>query len=136
MAATKVAVTSDKAPAPLPVFSQAIKYNGMVYCSGNVGKDPVTRKLAEGGVKAETKLALTHMKNVLEAGNSGLNNIVKVNVFLTTMDDFAAMNEVYVEFFEGYKPLPCRTCVAVYQLPMGAKMEIECTAFENASPKM
>ncbi|KAI1259689.1 L-psp endoribonuclease family protein [Xylariaceae sp. FL1019] len=136
MPSTKEAVSTTKSPAPLPQFSQAIKYGGMAYCSGNIGKDPETRKLAEGGIQPQTRLAITNLKNVLEAAGSSLANVVKVNVFLTTMEDFASMNEVYDEFFGGLNPKPCRTCVAVHQLPFSAKMEIECTAFLDAAAKL
>ncbi|TPX07650.1 uncharacterized protein E0L32_010648 [Thyridium curvatum] len=127
--ATKQEVSTSKAPAPLPQFSQAIKHNGMVYCSGNVGLSPETRKLAEGGATAEARQAIANLKAILEEAGSSLANIVKMNIFITTMDDFGAINKAYDEFFDSISPKPCRTCVAVYQLPLGAKVEIECTAF-------
>ncbi|KAI1121829.1 L-psp endoribonuclease family protein [Nemania abortiva] len=136
MSPTKEAVFTQNSPAPLPQFSQAVKYNGMVYCSGNIGIDPATKELAQGGVQPETRVALKNLSAVLEAAGSRLENIVKVNVFLTTMDDFAPMNQVYDEFFGSIDPKPCRTCVAVYQLPFGAKMEIECTAFVEPASKL
>ncbi|KAI8951264.1 L-psp endoribonuclease family protein [Xylaria longipes] len=136
MSPTKEAVSTPNSPAPLPQFSQAIKYNGMVYCSGSIGKDPVTKELAKGGVQPETRVAIKNISAVLEAAGSSLDNIVKINIFLTTMDDFAAMNEAYDESFGSINPKPCRTCVAVHQLPFGAKMEIECTAFVNPESKM
>ncbi|KAI1361154.1 L-psp endoribonuclease family protein [Xylaria arbuscula] len=136
MSPTKEAVSTQNAPAPLPQFSQAIKYNGMVYCSGSIGMDMTTKALAQGGVQPETRAAIKNMSAILEAAGSSLDNIVKINVFLTTMDDFAPMNEVYDEFFGSINAKPCRTCVAVHQLPFGAKMEIECTAFEQPTSKL
>ncbi|KAI0424350.1 L-psp endoribonuclease family protein [Xylaria sp. FL1042] len=136
MSPRKEAVSTEKSPAPLPQFSQAIKYNGMVYCSGSIGIEMTTKALAKGGVQPETRAAIKNLSAVLEAAGSSLNNTVKVNVFLTTMDDFAPMNQVYDEFFGSISPKPCRTCVAVHQLPFGAKMEIECTAFLNPSSKL
>ncbi|KAI3318906.1 L-psp endoribonuclease family protein [Xylariaceae sp. AK1471] len=136
MPSIKEAVSTKNSPAPLPQFSQAIKYGGMVYCSGNIGKDPVTGELAKGGVKPETRVAIKNLSAVLEAANSSLDNIVKINVFLTTMDDFAPMNEAFDEFFGDINPKPCRTCVAVHQLPFGARMEIECTAFVDPKSKL
>ncbi|CAJ2509593.1 Uu.00g146190.m01.CDS01 [Anthostomella pinea] len=133
---TKQAVRTDTAPPPMPQFSQAVKYGGMVYCSGNIGRDPTTGKLAEGGVKPEARIAIKNLSAVLEAAGSSLNNVVKVNVFLMTMDDFVSFNEAYDEFFDSVDPKPCRTCVAVYQLPMGAKMEMECTAYLNPEAKL
>ncbi|KAK8043725.1 YjgF-like protein [Apiospora phragmitis] len=93
-------VLTSKAPKPLPQFSQAVKYNGMVYCSGSIGFDPATSSLVEGGVKEQTRRALQNLTAVLEAAGSSFDNMVKVNVFLTTMDNFAAMNEAYDEFFK------------------------------------
>ncbi|KAI1505109.1 L-psp endoribonuclease family protein [Biscogniauxia marginata] len=136
MASTKQAVLTDKSPAPLPQFSQAVKYGGMVYCSGSIGKGPEDRALAEGGIKPQTRQAIKNLSAVLEAAGTSLNNVVKINVFLTTMDNFAAMNEAYDEFFGSVDPKPCRTCVAVYQLPFGALMEIECTAFLDSGSKL
>ncbi|KAK6209032.1 hypothetical protein LQW54_006632 [Pestalotiopsis sp. IQ-011] len=99
-------VHTDKAPKPLPQFSQAVKYNGMVYCSGNIGVDAASFKLVEGGVKEETRRALRNLSTVLEEAGSSINNVVKVNIFLTTMDNFATMNEAYDEFFtQDVKPL-------------------------------
>ncbi|KAI0517053.1 L-psp endoribonuclease family protein [Xylaria bambusicola] len=136
MSPTKEAVSTQNAPAPLPQFSQAVKYNGMVYCSGSIGIDMSTKTLAKGGVQPETRAAIKNLSAVLKAAGSDLSNVVKVNVFLTTMDDFAPMNQVYDEFFGSINPKPCRTCVAVHQLPFGAKMEIECTAFVHPSSKL
>ncbi|PSR90886.1 Endoribonuclease L-PSP/chorismate mutase-like protein [Coniella lustricola] len=121
-------VHTTKAPAPLPQFSQAVKYNGMVYCSGNIGLNPETNKMAEGTVKDRARQALKNISAVLEEAGSSLANVVKVNVFITTMDDFATMNEAYDEFF-SQSPKPCRTCVAVKQLPFNTDVEIECTAY-------
>jgi len=123
---TKQAVVTDKAPAPLPFYSQAIIANGVVYCSGAVGMDPVTRKLAEGDVKARTHQVIKNLSNVLEAAGSSLEKVVKVNVFLSDMADFAAMNSVYETYWGDVKP--CRTCVAVKTLPLNTDVEIECTA--------
>ncbi|KAK0625274.1 Endoribonuclease L-PSP/chorismate mutase-like protein [Bombardia bombarda] len=125
-----VGVLTDKAPEPLPQFSQAIKYNGMVYCSGNVGLDPATKKLVDGTVKDRTRQALKNLSAVLEEAGSSFRNVLKVNIFLTDMANFATMNEAYDEFV-NWEPKPCRTCVAVYQLPLGTDVEIECTAFVN-----
>ncbi|ORY58877.1 Endoribonuclease L-PSP/chorismate mutase-like protein [Pseudomassariella vexata] len=129
------AVWTSKSPKPLPQFSQAVKFNGMVYCSGNIGLDPATSKLVDGGVKEQTRQALKNLSAVLAEAGSGISNVIKVNVFLTTMDNFAAMNEAYDEFFNT-ETKPCRTCVAVYQLPFGALVEIECTGFLNPTAKI
>ncbi|KUI62764.1 hypothetical protein VP1G_09891 [Cytospora mali] len=93
------AVLTEKAPKPRPQLSQAIKYNGMVYCSGNIGINPQTSKIVEGTVQERTRQTLKNMQAVLEAAGSSLSNVVKVNIFITTMDNFALVNEVYDEFF-------------------------------------
>ncbi|KAK7736627.1 hypothetical protein SLS53_006830 [Cytospora paraplurivora] len=121
------AVLTESAPKPLPQFSQAVKYNGLVYCSGNIGMDPNTSKIVDGTVKDRTRQALKNLQAILAEAGSSLSNAVKVNVFITTMDDFATMNEAYDEFFTA-APKPCRTCVAVKQLPFNTDVEIECTA--------
>lgn len=122
----KQAVRTQKAPPPLPFFSQAIICQGMVYCSGSIGVSPVTKKLVEGGVGERTAQALNNLAAVLEEANSSLRYVVKCNVFLSDMTNFAAMNRVYDTFFED--PKPCRTCVAVSELPMKTDVEIECIA--------
>ncbi|CAK7233198.1 hypothetical protein SBRCBS47491_008527 [Sporothrix bragantina] len=123
----KEAVFTPNSPPPLPFFSQAIKSNGMVYCSGQVGVDPKTGEMVEGSIQDRTRQILKNMSAVLEAAGSSIDNVVKVNIFITAMDNFGAVNEVYKEFF-SVDPKPCRTCVAVYQLPRGTDVEIECTA--------
>ncbi|EEQ28378.1 hypothetical protein McanMca71_001517 [Microsporum canis] len=124
----KQAVLTDKAPAPLPVFSQAIVHNGIVYCSGQVGTDPATRELVEGTVKDRTAQIFRNISAVLEAAGSSLEKLLKVNVFLTNMDDFAAVNEVYAQYL-NFEPKPVRTCVAVKTLPRNTDVEIECSAY-------
>ncbi|KAK4250008.1 Endoribonuclease L-PSP/chorismate mutase-like protein [Corynascus novoguineensis] len=133
--APPVAVLTGEAPKPLPQLSQAVKYNGMVYCSGSLGIDPKTSKFVDGSVKDRTRQALKNLSAVLEAAGSSLQNVIKVNVFLTDMTNFAAMNEVYDEFFV-WQPKPCRTCVAVHQLPFNSDVEIECTAFETVRARL
>ncbi|KAJ4388121.1 hypothetical protein N0V93_008726 [Gnomoniopsis smithogilvyi] len=127
MSAKPQVVLTAAAPKPLPQFSQALKYNGMVYCSGNIGMDPKAAKIVEGTVQDRTRQTFKNIQAVLEEAGSSLQNIVKVNVFITTMDNFAAMNEVYDEFITG-ETKPCRTCVAVKQLPFDTDVEIECIA--------
>ncbi|KAH7309657.1 Endoribonuclease L-PSP/chorismate mutase-like protein [Stachybotrys elegans] len=125
--ATRTAVVTDKAPAPIPgVLSQAIKANGMVFVSGAIAMDPATNQLIEGDVVAHTHQCIKNLGAVLEAAGSSLEKVVKVNVFLADMGDFAKMNEVYSTYWG--EPKPCRTCVAVKQLPLGTDVEIECTA--------
>ncbi|KMP07293.1 Brt1 [Coccidioides immitis RMSCC 2394] len=126
--AEKRAVFTEKGVPPLPVLSQAVVHNGMIYCSGSVGLDPATKEMVSGGVGQRTAQALQNLKVVLEAGGSSVKNVVKANVFLTSMKDFVEMNKAYESFFaDGVKP--CRTCVAVKELPFGTDVEIECIAY-------
>ncbi|CVL06357.1 probable brt1 protein [Fusarium mangiferae] len=118
--------TAD-ACAPLPQFSQAVKYNGMVYCSGSIGIDPATDDLVPGSVTDRARMALKNLQVVLEAAGSSLDRVVKANVFLADMKDFGAFNVAWDEFFPN-EPKPCRTCVAAHQLPLDTDVEIEMTA--------
>ncbi|KAL6713819.1 hypothetical protein ACLMJK_008313 [Lecanora helva] len=121
---TRQVVKTDKAPPPLPVYSQAIICNGMVYCSGQIALNPQTMAMVEGGIADRT--CFKNLSAVLEEAGSSLENVVKVQVFLTTMENFSAMNGVYEKFFKD--PKPSRTCVAVKELPMRTDVEIECIA--------
>lgn len=105
--APRTAVYTANAPTPLPQFSQAVTFNGMVYCSGNIGLDPKTMKLVEGSVTDRTRQALTNLRHILEAAGSSFDRVVKCNIFLTTMADFAKMNEAWDEFFPN-DPKPVR----------------------------
>ncbi|GAM43675.1 L-PSP endoribonuclease family protein [Talaromyces pinophilus] len=125
--ATKTPVLTEKAPKPLPgIYSQAIIANGVVYCSGAVAMDAETGKLVDGDVKAHTHQCIKNLTHVLEAAGSSIDKVVKVNVFLDNMDNFADMNSVYTQYWGDVKP--CRTCVAVKTLPLNTDVEIECIA--------
>lgn len=125
----KKIVSTDKAPKAIGPYSQAIRTDSFVFTAGQVGLDPASMEIVEGGVEAQTRQVLTNLKNVLEAADSGLNFVVKTTVFLQNMGDFALMNGVYVEFFPGNPP--ARSTVAVAGLPKGALVEIECVALLN-----
>ncbi|KAH6957490.1 Endoribonuclease L-PSP/chorismate mutase-like protein [Fusarium avenaceum] len=121
------AVYTPAAAAPLPQFSQAVKYNGMVYCSGTIGIDLETNELVSGTVTDRARMVLQNLNAVLEALGSNLERVVKANMFLIDMHDFDAFNIAWDEFFPD-EPKPCRTCVAVHQLPLGTDVEIEMIA--------
>ena len=118
-------VTSDKAPAAIGPYSQAIKAGNFVFTSGQLPMNPETGQI-EGDIKAQTKMALTNLANVLEAAGSGMDKVVKTTVFLADINEFAAMNEVYATFF-GEVP-PARSAFQAANLPKGAKIEIEAVA--------
>lgn len=121
------AVHTEKAPAAIGPYSQAIDSGaGLVFVSGQLPIDPATGAFPQGGVAEQTRQSLTNAKAILAAAGLGLENVVKTTVFLADMGDFAAMNEVYAQFFSA--PFPARSAVAVKTLPKGALVEIECIA--------
>ena len=120
------ALHTDKAPAAVGPYSQGIEANGFIFASGQLPIDPSTNAFAEGGVKEQTRQSLTNARNVLAAAGVDLSHVVKTTVFLSDMDNFAAMNEVYAEFFK--EPYPARSAIAVKALPKGALVEVECIA--------
>ena len=97
--AARTAISTSAAPPPLPQFSQAIHYNNTVFCSGSIGLDPATGKIIDGTVKDRGRRALRNLQAVLEAGGSGLDCVLKVNIYLTDMANFAAFNEAWDEVF-------------------------------------
>lgn len=120
-------INTDKAPAAIGPYSQAIDSSaGLVFVSGQLPIDPATGAFPEGGVKEQTKQSLLNAKAILEIAGLNLSNVVMTTVFLADMGDFAAMNEVYAQFFSA--PFPARSAVAVKTLPKGALVEIECIA--------
>lgn len=118
-------IKSELAPAALGPYSVAITAGPFVFTSGQIGIDPKNNMLVEGGVEAETRQALTNVKNILEASGSSLANVVKTTVFLRDMGDFAKMNAVYAEFLG--QDSPARSAVQV-TLPKNAAVEIETVA--------
>jgi len=125
----KKIVSTDKAPKAIGPYSQAIRTESLIFTAGQVGLDPATMELVEGGVEAQTRQVLTNLRHVLEAAGSGLKFVIKTTVFLQDMADFARMNAVYGEFFP--ENAPARSTVQVAGLPKGAVVEIECVALLN-----
>ena len=121
------AINTSDAPAAIGPYSQAIdSAHGLVFVSGQLPIDPATGAFPEGGIKEQTRQSLTNAKAILNEAGLDLANVVKTTVFLADMGDFAAMNEVYAQFFSA--PFPARSAVAVKTLPKGALVEIECIA--------
>lgn len=123
---TMKVISTDKAPAAIGPYSQAIEANGMVFCSGQIPIDPATGVFVEGGIQEQTRQVLTNASQVLAAAGTDLSHVVKTTVFLSDMANFVAMNEVYAQFFS--QPFPARSAVAVKDLPKGALVEIEVLA--------
>ena len=122
-------INTDKAPAAIGPYSQAVKAGHLVFVSGQLPIDPSTGAFAEGGIKELTRQSLTNMKHILSEAGYKMSDVVKTTVFLTDMADFAEMNEVYAEFFSN--PFPARSAVAIKTLPKDARVEIECIASEK-----
>lgn len=119
-------ISTQNAPAAIGPYSQAIEVNGFVYASGQLPIDPATGAFPEGGVKEQTRQSLLNVKAILEETGLALSNVVKTTVYLAEMGDFAAMNEVYSQFFA--QPYPARSAIAVKALPKGALVEVEVVA--------
>ena len=124
--ASKEVITTDKAPAALGPYSQAIKTNQTLYVSGCLGLIPGTKDMKGPTAPEQAEQALDNMGAVLEAGGASYSSVVKTLVLLDDMDDFAAVNEVYSKYFPENPP--ARSCFAVKTLPLGAKVKIECIA--------
>ena len=122
------AISTEKAPAAIGPYSQAIEANGFVYASGQLPIDPATGAFPEGGIKEQTRQSLLNAQAILKSAGFDLNNVVKTTVLLSDIANFGPMNEVYAEFFE--QPFPARSAFAVKDLPKGALVEIEMIATE------
>ena len=122
------AIHTTQAPAAIGPYSQAIEVNGFVFASGQIPIDPTTGEFVEGGIQEKTRQALTNASNILKQAGTDLNHVVKTTVFLSSITDFAAMNEIYAQFFS--EPYPARSCVQVAALPKGVSIEIEAIAIK------
>lgn len=122
----KIAIHTNKAPAAVGPYSQAVRVGNLVFTAGQVALIPETGQLLEGDVSAQTEQVCKNLAAVLAEAGTSLANVIKTTVFLTTMDDFAAMNAVYARHFP--EPFPGRTTVAVVALPKGGLVEIETVA--------
>ncbi|HEY3524004.1 MAG TPA: RidA family protein [Candidatus Limnocylindrales bacterium] len=123
---TRRAVTTGSAPAAIGPYSQAIAVGDLVFCSGQVGLDPATGELVEGGIEAQAERALRNLAAVLDAAGVTFGDVTKVTIFLADIGDFAAVNAVYGRFMPD--PPPARSTFAVAALPKGARVEIEAIA--------
>lgn len=120
-------ISTDKAPAAIGPYSQAIEVNGMVYTSGVIPVNPATGEIPNGSVE-QAKQAFTNLSNLLQAAGTDMDHVVKTTVFIKEMNDFVAINEVYATFFT--KDFPSRSCVEVARLPKDVMLEIEAIALK------
>ena len=121
----KKIIATDKAPAAIGPYSQAIEAGGFIFASGQIPVDPATGNIPDG-IEAQAKQALTNVKNLMEVSGLSMDNIVKTSVFIKDMNDFAKVNEVYATFFES--DFPARSCVEVARLPKDVLIEVEVIA--------
>ena len=119
-------ISTVNAPAALGPYSQAIKANGFIYCSGQIPINPASGNIEAETIEDQTRQVISNLKNVLEAAGASLANVVKTTVFIKDMNDFASLNAVYAEMFGDTKP--ARSCVEVARLPKDVKIEIEAIA--------
>lgn len=119
-------IRTDKAPAAIGPYSQAIKTNGFIFTSGMVPINPDTNTVVEGDIEAQARQAISNVKSLLEASGTSLDKVVKTTVFIKNMDDFGKINEIYSEIFAGH--CPARSCVEVARLPKDVLIEIEAVA--------
>lgn len=122
----KKIVNTSQAPAPVGPYNQAVVVGNLVFTAGQIAIDPTTGQFEENDIRKQTRRVLENLKAVLEAAGSDLQHVVKTTVFLKNMDDFAAMNEVYAEYFT--ENAPARSAVEVARLPKDVLVEIECIA--------
>ena len=122
----KEIIATTNAPGAVGPYVQAVKVNGMVYCSGQLGIDPAVGKMPEG-VEAQAHCSMKNMGAILKEAGSDYSKIVKTTIFLADMNDFAKVNEIYKSYFgEEY---PARSCVQVAKLTLGGLVEVECIAY-------
>jgi 2-iminobutanoate/2-iminopropanoate deaminase len=123
----KSIVRTEKAPKAIGPYSVGVKAGAFIFASGQAGLSPVTNDLVPGGVEAEARQTLTNLKNVFEAAGASMDQVVKTTIFLRDINDFAKVNAVYAEFFNG--DFPARSTVQVAALPKAAAVEIEAIAY-------
>ena len=122
----KNVIETKNAPAPIGPYSQAVEVNGMIFTSGQIAIDPATGNYEPASIEEETELVMKNLNALLEAGGSSFANVVKTGIFLQSMNDFAAVNEIYAKYMVA--PFPARETVEVAKLPKGAKVEISMIA--------
>ena len=118
-------INTEKAPAAIGPYCQAMVVNGVLYTSGQIPLDPASGAVVEGGIKEQTLQVMKNLQAVLEEANTSFENVFKTTCFLSDMGNFAAFNEIYAEYFTGK---PARSCVAVRELPKGVLVEVEVIA--------
>lgn len=125
----KTIVKTDKAPTPIGPYSQAVKANGFIFVAGQIGLEPTTRKLVEGGIEKETVQVLENIKAILTAAGSSLNSVVNTTIYLKDLSHFEVVNRIYATYF-ATEP-PARATIQVANLPGGASLQMVVVALEK-----
>ncbi len=125
----KITFETDRAPEAIGPYSQAVKYDGILYCSGQIGLDPETMQLSGSDIVSQSRQVMKNLGEVLKASGCNFNDVLKCTIYLADMDDFAKVNEIYGEVFNELPP--ARETVAVKTLPKNALVEISCLAIAN-----
>ena len=126
----KKAILTKKAPAPIGPYNQAVKYNNMVFISGQIPMNPNDGKLVDSGIREETIQVMENLKEILIEANMDFSHIVKTSIFLKSMENFVEVNKEYGKYFENLIP-PARETVEVSKLPLNVNVEISCIAINN-----
>lgn len=125
----KKIISTVKAPQAIGPYSQAVRFDNLLFVSGQIPIEPESGEIVKGNIKEQTKQILENLNNILTAGGSSLNNVLRTTIFLTNMEDYTAVNEMYTQFFE--QSPPARSTVQVSRLPMDVKIEIDAIAGIN-----
>ena len=126
---SQIPIKTDAAPDPVGPYNQAIKAGNFIYCSGQIAINPNSKKIdCLGDIKGETTQVLNNLKAVLTASGASLEDVIKTTIFLTDLNNFQIVNDIYSEFFQN-EPSPARACVEVSSLPKGVLIEIDCVAY-------
>lgn len=123
----KIIISTKNAPQAIGPYSQGLAFNSLVFASGQIALDPATGKIAVGGIEAQTRQALSNLQAVLKAAGSSMDKVLKTTIFLTNLEDFSLVNEIYASFFQ--QSPPARSCVEVSKLPKGSLVEVEAIAY-------
>ncbi len=120
---TKHVIKTEQAPAALGPYSQAVRHGDTVYLSGQIALDPATQKVVPGGISEQAHRVFLNLRAVCEAAGSSLDGIVKVNIYMTDLGNFATVNQIMAEYFS--EPFPARATIEVSALPLGVEVEVE-----------
>lgn len=122
-------ISTNKAPQAIGPYSQAVQFNNLLFISGQIPIEPKSGEIVKGNIKEQTKQILENLNGILTAGGSSLNNVLRTTIFLTNLEDYADVNEMYTQFFD--KSMPARSTVQVSRLPMDVQIEIDAIAGIN-----